>query len=370
MPYRGTAPYAHQPVLPLRSLGVGGGSRVECVAAEELARHAAELEGLRLRSLAAGEIISMPAWLAARHTPPGWVPRTLLLRSGARLEAAVFLLERTVLGLPTGYFRGGDALGETLILCDAGREEEFLARTLKLFLDSHRAFLVLLDQPPETVAPSPNGFRRRSVAVTLHWQHQLAGSFDATVASFGHRTRRNLRYALRRVEKNGWQFLPNLSARQLIAAVSHLSTRSTHPFPPEIVATRLNLAARTPDSFAMGLVDAQGQWLSCLIGRRTGSTTEIFWQANAAGHAADSLCTTMRSLFMREEVRLNAASVALEKARMVRYIGGTCPFMQHCCTPSESLQTSLARRGLRWLLATALAKAGLLSAAHPLRNHL
>ncbi len=133
---------------------------------------------------------------------------------------------------------------------------------------------------------------------------------------------------------------------------------------------RLRLAAETPDSFAMGLIDAEGQWLSCLIGRRSRATTEIFWQSNAAGHASDSLCTTMRSLFVREEILRNAACPTPVDARTIRYIGGTCPLMQHCCTPSESLQTSLARRGPRLMVASALVKAGLLSAAHPLRSHL
>jgi len=369
----GSAPYAHRPVLPTRQAPARGVRRVQCLSSlQHLGLYVAELEALRVRSNKFDEILSMPAWLAARYSPSGWVPRTLLLRNGTRPEAAVFLLERTLGGLPTGYFRGGDALGETLILCESGREEELLKLTIELYLKSHRAFAVLLDQPcdpKDTSSARSAPFTERTVTTTLHWQHQLQPTFEATVAPFGHRTRRNLRNALRRVERNGWQFLPNLNARQLIASISHLSRHSTHPFPLEIAVRRLRLAAETPESFAMGLLDADGRWLSCLIGRRCPATTDIFWQSNAVGHSGESLCTTMRSLFMRHEVG-RASAPDDGPLKVVRYIGGTCSLMQHCCTPTASYQTSLTRRGLRLTLARALVKLNLLSSGHPLRSHL
>jgi hypothetical protein len=184
-------------------------------------------------------------------------------------------------------------------------------------------------------------------------------AFDATLKAFGHRTRRNLRYALRRTAKKHWEFVPELDPKQLGEAISQLSSRSTHPFPVDIGTMRLQLTAKTPGSFAMGLVDAQGNWLSCLIGRRFDGVAEVFWQSNAVGYGGDSLCTTMRSWFMREEVARGTAQV--------RYIGGTCALMQHCCTPTPGLQISIARRGLRLLLLVAVMKL-LPKADHPRRR--
>jgi hypothetical protein len=366
-------PLRSGPSVPTRTPGRGS-NRLQCLSTlRDVERNAGELEELRRRSRDKSSVISLPSWLAARHTPAGWVPRTFVLRSetGGRLEAALFLLEKTVGGLPTGYFRGGDALGETLLLCDAGREQELRDRVLDLVLRSHRAFLVLLDEPPDAPAPEFAGsnYRVHARPDTLHWQHQLQPTFDETLASFGHRTRRNLRYSLRRVEKNGWKFLPDLSARELIAAVAHLSIHSTHPFPPDITAMRLRLAAETPGTFAMGLLDSNGRWLSCLIGRRLADATEVFWQANAAGFVTDSLCVTMRALFMREEVRRGSDLTSQNGPKLVRYIGGTCPFMQHCCTPSGARQTSILRAGLRGALVRAALHTPFASAEHPLRAH-
>jgi hypothetical protein len=83
----------------------------------ELRSITSELEDLRLRSSFPNTLVSMPGWFEAHRSPAGWAHRVLLLRTGDRVDAAVFLLERVVFGLPTGYFHGGDALGDTLILC-------------------------------------------------------------------------------------------------------------------------------------------------------------------------------------------------------------------------------------------------------------
>ena len=122
----------------------------------------------------------------------------------------------------------------------------------------------------------------------------------------------------------------------------------------------------------MGLMDEKGRWLSCLIGRRTEGVTDIFWQSNAHGFGIDSLCTTMRSLLMQEEVRRNFESGNTESgaSKLLRYIGGTCELMQHCCTPTTARQTSITRPGLRHAMAKLLVKTTLLSANHPLRKHL
>jgi hypothetical protein len=312
----------------------------------ELRSITSELEDLRLRSSFPNTLVSMPGWFEAHRSPAGWAHRVLLLRTGDRVDAAVFLLERVVFGLPTGYFHGGDALGDTLILCEAGQERLLLSRAIELLLARHRGFLVLLDKivpaDPSLAPRFGSGLRVRSTIDSVYWQHALQPTFDATLKAFGHRTRRNLRYALRRTEKKHWQFFAELDLKQLGDAISQLSSRSTHPFPVDIGAMRLHMTTKTPGSFAMGLVDAEGNWLSCLIGRRFDGIAEVFWQSNAAGYGGDSLCTTMRALFMRDEVARGTAQI--------RYISGTCALMQHCCTPTPSLQISVARPGMRLAL--------------------
>ncbi len=366
MPFRNSAAYA------LRHLTFTGTSAPVTAELEfdlltrasELHRFAEEMEILRLRSADPGKLSCMQGWLAASQPQTGWSQRVLLLRSAGGLEAVVFLLERTPFGLPTGYLRGSSALGETLILCEAGREELLLTRATELLLQSHLAFLVMLDEPASDPIAAVGRFgphlRRRAAIDDLYYEHPLGDTFDATIRSFGYRTRRNLRYALRRVAKNSWRFHPDLSAEQLRAAVQQLADTSTHPYPAAAAGMRLRLAAETPDSFAMGLTDADGRWLSYLVGRRRNGTAEVFWQSNAAGHSKDSLCTTMRALFMGEEIASNSSRVL--------YVGGTCPLMQHCCTPTPSLQLFVARHGIRLLLLNTILR-WLPTKNHPRRKH-
>jgi hypothetical protein len=366
MPFRNSAAYALRR-LTLTGLSAPATSELKfdlLTRVSDLNRYTEEIEMLRVRSAEPEKLSSMQGWLAATQPQLGWAHRGLLLRSAGRLDAVLFLIERTPLGLPTGYFRGSCALGETLILCEAGREELLLTRATELLLESRRAFLVMLDEPAADPAAAVDRFspqlRRRAAIDDLYFQHPLSNSFDATISSFGYRTRRNLRYALRRVTKNSWQFHAELSAEQLRSAADQLAGTSTHPYPASATAMRLRLAADTPECFAMGLTDADGRWLSYLVGRRRNGTAEIFWQSNAAGHSKDSLCTTMRALFMREEIARGSERVL--------YVGGTCPLMQHCCTPTPSLQLSIARSGLRLLLLNMVLR-WLPTKNHPRRRH-
>jgi hypothetical protein len=338
---------------------------IECILSEAgLRPFAAELDALQRRSREPYAPMALANWLEARTPAPGWSQRTILLRSGNSIEAALYLQECTPAGLPSGYFRGCDALGDTLILCDAGREQYLLQRTIDLLLSSHRAFLVLLERPADAPAYTPlhTDWHFTTQPIACRWHHPLGSSFDDTVALFGRRTRRNLRYALRRVQLNDWSFLPALGPVDIAAAIAELATTSTHPFATHQEHTRLHLATTLQDSFAMGLRDADGRWLSCIIGRRTPEAAEVFWQSNARGFDRDSLCTAMRALFMQEEIARGTPAI--------HYIGGSASLMQHCCPPVAGIRSAIGRPGLRLSLLRAALKTPLASPTNHLYQHL
>jgi hypothetical protein len=355
--------HAFRLAQPVNLLSADPNSRasVQCIVSEtHLRRFEAELEALRRRSRHPDAPMAIPRWLEARRPPPGWSQRTILLRSQGVIQAAVYLQECTPAGLPTGYFRGFDAQGDTVILCEALREKELLQQTIDLLLASHRAFLILMDRPIE--APACSGWYCSTVPLVRRWYHPLRATFDDTLALFGRRTRRNLRYALRRVERNRWRCHPSLTAAQLSTALTQLASTCTHPFLPHEQQTRLDLAMTMDGGFAMGLSDADGRWLSCIIGRRTPCATEIFWQSNARSQGNDSLSLTMRALFLREEIARGT--------RQIRYISGTTPLMQHSCTPVPGLQTAIGRPGLRLSLIRRILKTTAASPTNDLHHHL
>jgi len=333
----------------LPDAGDGNFHRIELLSSRhQIHGCAAGLHTLSLRSNRPDAVTATPDWLESRALIRHWDQRVLLLYAGDTLEAAVLLAERTWCGISTGYFRAGDAAGDTLILCEAGQEDRLLQAALRLLLRMPRTFLVFFDRLGTTaelralLPPPRRGLTMSSREVPVYWQCPLGDTLDATLATMGYRTRRNVRYSLRRAGKSGWRFVPEMTHEQVRDAVCCLAARSTHPYTVEIAERRLRIAHTTPGAFAIGIVDSTGRWLSCLIGQRIGEVADVFWQSNAAGIRGHSLCITMRSMFLREEIRRGS--------RLIRYIGGTCELMQHFCVPNVTTQTLLVRRGVRlWL---------------------
>lgn len=338
-----------------------------CSPSLAFSRYGREIAKLRRLVPASARITTTEAWHRSVPPPHGWRARVLVLEQAGHVVAAIFLRERTLCGFGTGWLRGGDGLGETLILCNPQAEPNLLPAAIEALLQSRRAFIVLLDRPVGVDDPL-FGLRSRSIRVrgtspVIHWQLELQPTFDQTLSAFGHRSRRNLRHALRSVAARGWEFIPRLAGPQLWEATDSLSRGSTHPFTETTGTARLELDRSVPGAFSMGLRDRSGRWLSTLTGRRTpDGTTDVFWQSNARDVPHESVCTDMRALLLQHEVAAGATRL--------RYIGGTCPLMQHCCSAEPSLQISIARRGLWFWALKQLARTRLLSRAHPLRFHL
>jgi hypothetical protein len=62
----------------------------------------------------------------------------------------------------------------------------------------------------------------------------------------------------------------------------------------------------------MGLKDGEGRWLSMLGGRRYVGRSEILWQLNRDGYAADSLSTVMRSYLIEHEIAQGSTRLYIE----------------------------------------------------------
>jgi len=62
----------------------------------------------------------------------------------------------------------------------------------------------------------------------------------------------------------------------------------------------------------MGIQDREGRWLSTLGGRRYNDRSEILWQLNRDGFAADSLSTVMRSYFIEHEITHGSRRLYIE----------------------------------------------------------
>jgi hypothetical protein len=149
--------------------------------------------------------------------------------------------------------------------------------------------------------------RDRTVAGYL----PLSMSFDATLAKIGQRTRSNLRYYRRRAEKElGCVFVPRVevSREEMIS----FNRECMYAVPAEVAGWRYDSLKELSEPILVGIKDREGRWLSMLGGRRYHNRSELLWQLNREGFAANSLSTVMRSYFIEHEISLGSRRLYIE----------------------------------------------------------
>jgi hypothetical protein len=308
---------------------------------------AAEISELRERTGQGDNPLLCPDFFLGRVSLfPANQPVVLLVRSAERLQGVVYLYEKTFCRLPTGYLRGFDHLtGESSVIA----EEHLRAAILKIAMqqlfqrtNARVAWATVCQGAANPVASSLQKLHNLRVQVnSICREHRLklSDTFDRTLSRFGPHTRRNLRYYRRRAEKElNALFRPELTPLERDEALQQLKKRVFQPFPVSLAEWRKmdELLRTQPGYFSMGL-QSNGEWISYLVGMRTGKLTHVLLQLNHNGFARYSLSTVLRSYFFEHEIALGQQEI--------KFVNGTCALFQRCCEPDTCVTVS-ARRGL------------------------
>ena len=171
---------------------------------------------------------------------------------------------------------------------------------------------------------------------------QLGPDFDTTVAVFGKRTRRNIRYYPRLCEAElGSRFVPDvqISRADLLAMNEEVSFRNKRA----VVEWRYDSFQRFPNLFLHGMQSADGTWLSLISGQRREGEVVIIWQMNRKGYERYSLSTTMRALLIQHEIAIGSTSLTLE--------GGTPHQMADGCRFRSVYNLAVRRKSMLLRLA-------------------
>jgi hypothetical protein len=278
---------------------------------------------------------------------PGALPRIphllLVSRSGAldlrrpdqdNLLGLLLIFEYRVLGIKTGAFATNDRSGRSTLIAEPQHRSSVAGLTSRALLnDGARMVLMSFcnedsaeENPGEGVGPllTPKdgkviadwALRDRSVPGYL----PLLPTFDETLARIGQRTRSNLRYYRRRVEARvGCVLVPEITVSR--EEVMSFNRQCWYAVPEKVAKWRYDSLSTLGRPVLMGLKDRDGQWLSMLGGRRYDDRSEIFWQLNHTGYAADSLSTVMRSYFIEHEISQGSRRMYIEggTAHPMRY---------------------------------------------------
>ncbi len=289
---------------------------------------------------------------------PGALPRLphLLLVGTAELDmrspqpeellGAVLIFEQQLCGVGLGAFATNDRSGRGSLLA---REPDraLVAGLAARALMRRGAHLVLMSfragdahETQRTLERSLAELRGRRV-MNWAWRERsipaylpLSTTLDATLATLGARTRRNLRYYRRRAESDlGASFVPQLSIsrEELLAFNRHCM----YAVSPQVAGWRYDSLQELDGPVLMGTKDGEGRWLSLLGGRRYLDRSEILWQMNRDGLKEYSLGTVMRSYFLEQEVARGSRRLYAE--------GGTHHSMSHSFV-QESVTDLIVRR--------------------------
>lgn len=276
------------------------------------------------------------------------------------LRGAVLIYEYRLLGLGSNLFTTGDFNGSRAVIAPAALRRQVSAAICR-YLMERGAQIVLLSLEPGSQESCQTCFedamtgerkrwwttRTREAGATLALQDTL----DATLATLGKHTRRNLRYYRRKAEADlDYSFIHEAKSIVTMAQLRELNRASTHPVAQSVLDRRLRTLGSIEGFFCVGLRQPSGRWISLLAGRRHHGVTEIDWQMNRSGLAKYSVGTVVRSYLIEHEVAIGTERLFFE--------GGTPHTMRYSflsqnamdiVVMNRSVFVFLLRRCARWL---------------------
>jgi hypothetical protein len=214
------------------------------------------------------------------------------------LVGLLLIFEYRPFGIATGAFSTNDRSGRNTFLALPQYRQQVMELCVQKRL-KHGAHLILIsfrsaDGVGSDENPMPDvGAARKSIARwaqrnrTIPGYLPLAETFDATLAKIGQRTRSNLRYYRRRAETRlGCVFFPDLAVSR--KDVLAFNRECMYAVPARVAGWRYDSLKDLARPVLMGIQDREGRWLSMLGGRRYNDRSEILWQLNRDGFAANS----------------------------------------------------------------------------------
>ena len=260
---------------------------------------------------------------AARKTPHLVLVGSNFTTVGVTAETllgAVLVHEYRVLSLGTRVYATDDTSGRRTMVAPPDRRM-IVARSAAaalLLAGCRLGVMSFIEVAPENsvwptglVPPRNRGWVRATQRRLIRSHLPLGATLDATLATLGQHTRRNLRYYRRRAETDlGCTFVPEV--RISLAEFKAFNQECTYAVADERAGWRYDAVNRVAGMSLCGIKDRDGGWLSILCARHYYDVVEIDWQMNRDGMASASLSTVLRSYFMEQEIARGTKKLFLE----------------------------------------------------------
>jgi hypothetical protein len=298
----------------------------------EIHAHLAEILELRRRYGREDDLTTEPEYFFAANTLTNRRCAAVLIRRDQELEACVLFYEHCRFGIGLGLFRGGDYIGESLVVAPEALEVHYVHLATQALLKKWRVHGVSITMK----APSarcielmgPASYFRRFIGSEVQHKLPLASTYEGMLASLGPRTRRSLAGKRQQLEKStNVQFVPELDPHQSLEVMLGLEAKSMPQRNSEFYHARYRLLRAKSDFFNMGLRLPDGPWLSLVTGWRRNRVTYVDLQMNDMSYKKESLSAVMRAYLLEHEIA--------HKQELINFVGGSSLLLRRYCEPLE-----------------------------------
>ena len=256
----------------------------------------------------------------------------MLIRHAGQLEACVLFFEHTRLGVGLGLFRGGDYMGESLVVTPKALRVHYVHFAIQALLKRGRIHGVSLTvQAPVDACIQIMGEQtnyRRFCAAEVKHTLPLAQTYEEMLACFGPRTRRSLEGKRNQLERiANVKFVSALDPDQALEVMLALDAKSIQQRASKFYHARYRLLRVNSDFFSMGLRLPNGHWLSILTGWRSHRVTYVDLQMNDLTYKRESISAVMRAFLLEHEID--------RKQERVNFVNGCSLLLSRYCEPME-----------------------------------
>jgi hypothetical protein len=305
----------------------------------------AEIRDLRRRCGQEDDLTTEPEYFIAANTLSNRRCSAALIRHAGQLEACVLFFEHTRLGVGLGLFRGGDHMGESLVVAPEALRVHYVHLATQALLKSWRIHGVSLTvkAPMDTciqVMGAQTNCRRLCAAEVKHTL-PLAQTYEEMLVGLGPRTRRSLAGKRNQLERiANVKFVPALDPDQALEVMLALDAKSIRQRLSKFYHARYRLLRVNSDFFSMGLRLPNDSWLSILTGWRSNGVTYVDLQMNDLTYKRESISAVMRAFMLEHEIA--------RKQELVHFVNGCSLLLARYCEPTEpGTHVFIRKRGLR-----------------------
>jgi hypothetical protein len=298
----------------------------------ELLSHLAEILDLRRRCGQQDDLTTEPEYYIAANTLANRRCAAVLIRQDRELEACVLFYEHCRFGIGLGLFRGGDYVGESLVIGKEALRVQYAHLATQALLKQWRIHGVSLTIKAPVAScievMGPASYFRRFLGSEVQHKLPLLPTYEGMLASLGPRTRRSLAGKRQQLEKSAnVQFIAALEPGQALEVMLELEAKAMPQRISEFFHARHRLLRANSEFFSMGLRTPAGPWLSLLSGWRRKGVTYVDLQMNDMHYKKESISAVMRAFMLEHEIGL--------RQQLIDFVGGSSLLLRRYCEPLE-----------------------------------